>query len=106
MKKIFIKKNDQVKVLSGKDRGKIGKVLKLIPDKERAIVERVNIIKRHTKANPKKQIKAGILEKEAAIHISKLKLICPACKEAVRIGKKILEDGTKVRICKKCGGVI
>lgn len=106
MKKLFIKKNDTVKVLSGKDRGKIGKVLKVIPEKEHAIVERVNIIKRHTKANPKKQIKAGIIEKEASIHVSKLKLICPACKEAVRGGKSILEDGTKVRICKKCGGVI
>ncbi len=104
--KIFLKKNDQVKVISGKDKGKIGKVLKVIPEKYGAIVERVNLIKRHTKANPKKQIKAGILEKEAPIHISKLKIICPACKEVVRTGKKFLEDGSKVRICKKCGGVI
>jgi large subunit ribosomal protein L24 len=106
MKKIFLKKNDQVKVISGKDKGKIGKVLKVIPEKESAIVERVNIIKKHTKANPKKQIKGGILEKEAPIHVSKLMIICPACKEAVRIGKKFLEDGSKVRICKKCGGVV
>jgi len=104
--KLSIKKNDQVKVISGKDKGKIGKVLKVFPEKQRIIVERVNLIKKHTRANPKKQIQAGIIEKEAAIHISKVMVICPECKRPTRIGKKFLEDGSKVRICKKCGGVI
>jgi len=80
--------------------------LKVFPEKQRIIVERVNLIKKHTRANPKKQIQAGIIEKEAAIHISKVMVICPECKRPTRIGKKFLEDGSKVRICKKCGGVI
>ncbi|OGF61667.1 MAG: 50S ribosomal protein L24 [Candidatus Fischerbacteria bacterium RBG_13_37_8] len=104
--KLFVKKNDQVKILSGKDGGKTGKVLKVFPEKERLIVERINLVKRHTKANPRKQIKAGVLEKEAPIHASNVKIICPECKEPVRIGKKFLEDGSKVRICRKCGGVV
>lgn len=104
--KLSVKKNDEVKIISGKDKGKIGKVLKVFPKKQRIIVERVNLIKKHTRANPKKQIQAGIIEKEAPIHVSKVMVICPECKRPVRIGKKFLEDGSKVRICKKCGGVI
>lgn len=104
--KLSVKKNDEVKIISGKDKGKIGKVLKVFPKKQRIIVERVNLIKKHTRANPKKQIQAGIIEKEAPIHVSKVMVICPECKRPTRIGKKFLEDGSKVRICKKCGGVI
>ena len=104
--KMFLKKNDQVKVLSGKHAGKMGKVLKVFPDKDRIIVERVNLIKRHTKANPRKGVKAGIIEKEIPIHASNVMIICPECKVSVRVGKKVLEDGTKVRVCKKCEGVI
>jgi large subunit ribosomal protein L24 len=103
---MFVKKNDQIKVLSGKDSGKIGKVLKVFPEKKTIIVERVNLIKRHTKANPRKGIKAGIMEKETPIQVSKVMIICPECKNPVRTGKKILEDGSKVRVCKKCEGVI
>ncbi len=104
--KLSVKKNDEVKIISGKDKGKIGKVLKVFPKKQRIIVERVNLIKKHMRANPKKQIQAGIIEKEAPIHVSKVMVICPECKRPARIGKKFLEDGSKVRICKKCGGVI
>lgn len=101
-----LKKNDQVMVLSGKYASKTGKILKVFPEKQRVIVERVNLIKRHTKANPRKGVKAGVVEKEIPIHISNVMIMCPECKIPVRIGKKVLEDGSKVRVCKKCQGVI
>ena len=98
----YLKKNDQVEVITGKDKGRVGKVLRVIPDKDKAIVERVNMIKRHTK--PKEMNQQGqIVEKEAAIHVSNLQLICPECTKTGRIGRKLLEDGTKVRFCKACG---
>ena len=97
-----IKKNDQVEVIVGKDKGRVGTVLHVYPAKNKAIVEKVNIIKRHTKPNPANQ-QGGIIEKEAPIQISNLKLICPQCSKTVRVGKKVLDDGVKVRICKKCG---
>ena len=102
--KTYIKKNDRVMVMAGKDRGKVGKVKLLIPGRYRAIVEGAQMIKRHTKPGP--QSSGGIIEKEASIHISNLRLICPKCTDPVRISRKVLEDGTKVRICKKCGEVI
>ncbi|HFC47034.1 MAG TPA: 50S ribosomal protein L24 [Dissulfuribacter thermophilus] len=104
MLKFKIRKNDRVQVITGKDRGKVGKVLRVIPRKSRAIVEGVNIVKKHQKPTPGSQ--GGIIEKEASIHISNLMLICPKCTDPVRVGFKILEDGSKVRICKKCGEVI
>ncbi len=104
MLKFKIRKNDRVQVITGKDRGKVGKVLRVIPRKSRAIVEGVNIVKKHQKPTPGSQ--GGIIEKEASIHISNLMLICPKCTDPVRVGYKILEDGSKVRICKKCGEVI
>ena len=98
----YLKKNDQVEVITGKDKGRVGKVLRVIPDKDKAIVERVNMIKRHTK--PKEMNQQGqIVEKEAAIHVSNLQLICPECTKTGRIGRKLLEDGTKIRFCKACG---
>lgn len=103
---VFVKKNDTVLVLSGKDKGKKGKVLKVLPKKSMVIVERVNMIKKHTRPNPAKQIKGGILEREAPIHISKVMVVCPECGQPTRIGKRILEDGTKQRVCKKCNGII
>ncbi len=108
MKKIHIKKNDTVKVLSGEDRvnpGK-GKVLKVFPKEGTALVENVNFVKKHTRANPQKNIKGGILERESPVKISKLQVICPECSKPTRIGSKELEDGRKVRICKKCDGVV
>ena len=101
-----IRKNDNVLVITGKDRGKRGRVLKVHPDKNRLIVEGVNVIKRHTKANPQRNIKGGIVEREGAVHASNVQLICPECGEVTRIGHKILGDGRKVRICRKCEGVV
>lgn len=102
MKHPLIKKNDKVTVTAGKEQGKIGTVLKVDSEKGRAIVEKVNMVKRHAKPSPTGG-QGGIIEKEAPIHISNLMLICNKCTEATRIGKRILEDGSKVRICKKCG---
>ncbi|MEA3361035.1 MAG: 50S ribosomal protein L24 [Thermodesulfobacteriota bacterium] len=101
-KNFHIKKNDKVMVIAGKDKGKIGTVLEMITKKDRAKVEKLNIIKRHTKPGGK-AAQGGIIEKEASIHVSNLMLICGKCAEATRMGVKILEDGSKVRFCKKCG---
>lgn len=99
--KPHVKKNDTVLVLSGKDRGKKGKVLRVNPAKGTAIVERVNLGKKHTKANPQRNVKGGILERETPIKISKLQVVCPSCGEATRTGRHHTEDGT-ARYCKKC----
>jgi large subunit ribosomal protein L24 len=100
-------KNDNVKVIAGKYNGKIGKVLKVFNINNRAIVEGVNIIKRHTKPTQKNP-KGGIIEKESPIHVSNLMVICAKCNRTTRIGHKYLEDGTKVRICKHqdCGEIL
>ena len=100
--KTYLKKNDQVEVIAGKDKGRVGKILRVILDKDKAIVERINMIKRHQKATEMNQ-QGQIVEKEAPIHSSNLQLICPGCTKTGRIGKRILEDGTKVRFCKSCG---
>jgi large subunit ribosomal protein L24 len=101
-----IRKNDNVVVTTGKDRGKRGRVVRVVPDKNRLIVEGVNIIKRHTKPNPQRNIKGGVVEREAALHASNVQLVCPECGKPTRIGKKILGDGRKVRVCRKCEGVV
>lgn len=101
----WIRKNDKVMVISGREKGKIGTVLTVITKKERAIVEKLNMVKRHTRPGGK-AAKGGIVEKEAPIHISNLMLVCGKCAEAVRVGRKVLEDGSKVRFCKKCGEVL
>ncbi|MBN1104965.1 MAG: 50S ribosomal protein L24 [Deltaproteobacteria bacterium] len=98
----FIRKNDKVIVLAGKEKGKIGTVLKVDAEKGRAIVEKTNMVKRHSKPGGKKA-QGGIIEKEAPVHISNLMLVCNKCAEPARMGKKILEDGSKARVCKKCG---
>jgi large subunit ribosomal protein L24 len=101
-----IRKNDQVLVTTGKDRGKRGRVVRLVPDKNRVVVEGVNMIKRHTKANPQKNVKGGLVEREAPLHASNVQLVCPECGKPTRIGRKILGDGRKVRVCRKCEGVV
>ena len=101
-----IRKNDQVIVRAGKDRGKKGRVLSVHPDENRVVVEGVNMIKRHTRPNPQKNIKGGIVEREAAIHASNVMLVDPDTNQATRIGKKVLSDGTRVRIGRKSGAVI
>jgi large subunit ribosomal protein L24 len=101
-----IKKNDEVYILRGKDRGKTGRVLIVHPGKNRIVVEGVQMIKRHTRPNPQRNIKGGIVEKEASIHISNVALVCKNCKKHTRIGKSVLSDGRRVRSCKKCGNTI
>ncbi|MFZ7110448.1 MAG: 50S ribosomal protein L24 [Desulfatiglandales bacterium] len=101
----LIKKNDKVMVLAGRERGKIGAVLRVEAEKQRAIVEKVNMVKRHSRPSAK-NAQGGIVEKEASLHISNLMLVCNRCAEPTRIGKKVLEDGSKVRVCRKCGELI
>src|SRR2546423_1883318 len=100
--KPHVKKNDTVVVLSGKDRGKQGKVLRVNPSKGTAIVERVNMMKKHSKANPQRNTKGGILERETGIRISNLQVICPSCGQATRTGTHRTEAGGSARYCKKC----
>src|SRR6266496_1345056 len=97
-----LRKNDSVLIITGKDRGKRGRVLKVVPENNRLVVEGVNMIKRHTKPNPGKNIKGGIIEREASVHASNVQLVCPECGVQTRIGHKILGDGRKVRICREC----
>jgi large subunit ribosomal protein L24 len=101
-----IKKNDQVYILSGKDRGKTGRVLIVMPSDNKIVVEGVQIIKRHTKANPQRNIKGGIVEKESAIHISNVALMCKNCGKHTRLQFHLLADGRRARTCKKCGTTI
>jgi large subunit ribosomal protein L24 len=102
-----IKKNDNVVVISGRDRGdRVRRVLSVQPDKGRVIVEGANIIKRHTRPNPQKNIKGGIVEREAPMHISNVQLVCPECNTKTRVGRRRLDDGRSVRYCVKCKGVV
>ncbi len=101
-----IRKNDNVVIITGKDRGKRGRVLKVLRVKNRLIIEGVIIIKRHTKPNPQRNIKGGLVEREAALHASNVQVVCPECGKPTRIGSKILGDGRKVRVCRKCEGVV
>ena len=98
-----IRKNDQVYVRRGRDRGKTGRVLVVIPSKQRLVVEGVQMMKRHTRPNPQKNVKGGIVEKETPIHISNVAVVCVNCKQPTRIGIAVLEDGRRERKCKKCG---
>ncbi len=99
---IKIKRDDLVLVIAGKDKGKIGKVKKVIREKSRVVVEGVNIVKKHMRARGP-ELPSGIIQMEAPIHISNVKLVCPMCGQATRIGFLIKEDGKKSRVCKKCG---
>ncbi|MBF0226640.1 MAG: 50S ribosomal protein L24 [Desulfobacterales bacterium] len=102
---VRIKKDDKVKIIAGKYKGKIGKVLKVIQKKNRIIVENINIIKRHVKPNPLNR-QGGIVEKEAPIHFSNVMLLCNKCVKPIRIKFRILEDGRKVRYCHKCNEMV
>ena len=101
-----IRRNDTVSVNTGKDSGKRGRVLKVLPAKNRLIVEGVNLIKRHTGPNPQRNIKGGIVEREASLHASNVQLVCPECGKMTRVGHQILTDGRKIRVCRKCEGVV
>jgi len=99
-----LKKGDMVKVIAGKDKGKTGKVLKIASGKDQVIVEKLNIIKRHKRPDAKG--KGGIVEKEGPINISNVMFLCNKCDTGVRVGFKILEDGGKTRVCKKCNEIL
>ena len=103
--KCYIKKDDKVKIIAGKDMGKIGKVLKVIRKKDRVLVENINIVKRHTKASASNR-QGGIVEREAPIHWSNIMLMCNKCVAPVRVKMQRLEDGKKVRVCRKCNEFI
>ena len=103
---VGIRKGDQVRVISGRDAGKTGRVLSINPKKNTVVVEHVGIVKRHTRANPGKNIKGGILEKEAGINISNVMVVCSSCGKHTRIGHNVLPDGSKVRICRRCDATL
>lgn len=103
--KVHVHKGDTVVVISGKDTGKKGKVLAVLPQKQRVLVEGVNLIKRHTR--PTQALpQGGILQREAPVHSSNVMAYCPSCNKPSRMGKRLLDDNTKVRVCKKCGEVL
>ena len=102
-----IRKNDNVLVIAGKDRGKRGRVLKVVPAKNRLVVEGVNMIKRHQRPQPgRPNLQVGVIEREASLHASNVQLLCPECGAQTRVGHKVLGDGRKVRTCRKCEGVV
>jgi large subunit ribosomal protein L24 len=101
-----IRKNDNVVVITGKDRGKRGRVLRVLPDKNRLVIEGVNFVKRHTRPNPSQNVKGGIVEREAPLHASNVQLVCPECGAPTRVGRREVGDGRKVRFCRKCEGVV
>jgi len=105
LEKVHVKKGDIVCVISGKDKGKKGKVIKVLPRKKKAIVEGVNVAKKHQKPRPGVQ-QGGIIEMEMPIYTSKLMVVCSKCNKPTRIGHKVLENGSNVRICKKCQEVL
>lgn len=92
-------------VIAGKEKGKTGRILRILAKKDRAIVEKINFIKRHQRPTGQ-QRQGGIIEREAPLDLSNLKLICESCNKPIRVGKKALEDGKKARYCKKCGEMI
>ena len=101
-----VRKNDNVVIVTGKDRGKRGRVLKVLPARNRLVVEGANMVKRHTRPNPQRNIKGGIVEREGSLHASNVQIVCPECGAATRIGHQLLGDGRKVRVCRKCDGAV
>jgi large subunit ribosomal protein L24 len=102
--KLHIKKNDLVMVVTGREKGKSGRVLKVIPEKGKLIIEKINFIKRHTRPHGQ-QRQGGILEKEAPLHASNVMILCEKCNKPVRTGHRIVEGDKKARVCKKCGEI-
>ena len=103
---MHLKKNDTVEVRTGKDKGKRGRVLSVDPGRGKAIVENVGYVKRHTRPNPQRNIKGGIVERESPVEASNLMVVCGECGKPTRVAHKFLDDGTKVRICRKCTGIL
>jgi large subunit ribosomal protein L24 len=106
MRSVSIRKEDQVLVIGGRDKGRQGRVLRVEVAAGRALVEGVNKIKRHTKPNPGKGSKGGVVEREATLHVSNLLLVCPECGKPTRVGRKTAENGRRLRTCKKCRAVV
>jgi large subunit ribosomal protein L24 len=96
-----IHKGDQVMVVSGKEAGKTGKVMRVDTDAHRVVVEHLNMMKKHTRPNPKKNPQGGVIEREAGIDVSNVMLVCPACGRPTRVGYRVTEDGGKVRVCRR-----
>lgn len=103
--KLHVKKNDMVVIIAGKEKGKTGKVLRVFTEKGRVVVENINVVKRHTRPN-RTNAEGGIVEKEAALDASNVQLLCGSCSKPARTGMRTLEDGTKVRFCKKCNEIV
>ncbi len=103
--KIHLKKDDKVKIIAGRDRGKIGKILKVIRKDGRVIVENINLVKKHARPSASNR-QGGIIDQEAPLHQSNVMLVCNKCLQAVRVKMKFLEDGKKVRLCRKCNEMI
>jgi large subunit ribosomal protein L24 len=101
MAKAKIHKGDQVMVISGKEAGKTGKVLRIDPDKGRLVVERLNVMHRHTRPDPKKNPQGGVIEREGSMDVSNVMLICPACNQPTRVGFRVTPGGEKVRVCRR-----
>lgn len=105
MMHIRVRKGDLVRVISGKEKGKEGKVLRVFPEKEVVVVERLNIYKKHAKPSQKNP-RGGVLELEGKIHVSNVMVVCGHCNQPTRLGAKILSDGKKLRVCRRCGEVL
>jgi large subunit ribosomal protein L24 len=103
--KFHVKKNDLVMVVSGKEQGKSGRILKVLPEKKKVIIEKINFVKRHARPHGK-QRQGGILEKEAPLHLSNVMLLCEKCNKPVRIGHRVVEGNKKARYCRKCGEIL
>ncbi len=106
MNKAKFKKNDVVVVINGKDKGKTGKILKVFPEKNKVIVEKVNFIKEFIRRDQSRNVQGGVMEKEAPIHVSNLMLYCSECGRGIRVKKKKLEDGSNIRMCNRCESTI
>ncbi len=102
---VRLKKNDRVKVITGKDKGKEGKIIRRIPERDLVVVEGVNMVSRHVRPSQNNP-QSGIIKQEAPVYASKVMLVCPQCGKATRVGASFLENGKKVRVCKKCGEII
>ncbi len=100
-----IKKNDLVMVITGREKGKSGRVLRVLPEKEKVLLEKINFVKRHARPHGK-QRQGGILEKEAPLHLSNVMLLCEKCNKPIRVGHRVTEDGKKARFCRKCGELL
>jgi len=106
MDKLMLKKNDTVMVISGKDKGKTGKILKVFPEKDKVIVEKVNFIKEFIRRDQSRNIQGGVMEKESPIHVSNLMLYCSECGRGIRVKKKKLGDGSNIRVCNRCESTV